>query len=98
MKPSERPIVFGRNSAFRIDTPDPETVLITNTTQEWVSFVFLVVPSFVANATMFPWRRFLDQLRAPEGVLRAGREILYQLQQQYLDPRPGLRDKDPEEE
>lgn len=92
MSPRERPIVFGRSGAFAIDIPDVETVIIANTTREWVSFVFMVVPSFVAGAAVFPWRRFLEQLRAPEGVLKAGRALLYQLQQQYLDPRSRAHD------
>ena len=90
----ERPLVFGRTGAFDVTTEHPGRVVITNRTNEWISFVILVVPSFVAGAAVFPWGRFLREVRGrPDGWLRAGQAIVHKLQQQLLDPP-----KDPSED
>jgi hypothetical protein len=97
MGSNDRPLVFGRADAFGIETVDATTIVLTNRTTAWASFVLLVVPKLVAGAAVFPWRQFLEQIKAPDGLAKAGMAILHRLQQQYLDPDdPESRTRDSE--
>jgi hypothetical protein len=92
MGSNDRPLVFGRADAFGIETVDATTIVLTNRTTAWASVVLRV-----AGAAVFPWRQFLEQIKAPDGLAKAGMAILHRLQQQYLDPDdPESRTRDSE--
>lgn len=86
--PHERPLILGQVGAFKVETVEDSTaIVLTNLTDVWVSFVLFIVPSFIAGAAVFPWRQFLERIKAPDGLAKAGMAIWYRLQQQLLDPK-----------
>jgi hypothetical protein len=77
--------VFGRDNAIDIETVEGSAVVvITNRTQAQISFILFIVPSFIAGAAVFPWRRFLEQIKLPGGVAKAGMATLHRLLNQTM--------------